>query len=59
MVSPSAEPGSRWLILVIKPAAEPSRHRVAVWRELRRIGALSLGQGVWAVPEVPGLQGEQ
>ncbi|MEW2290517.1 Chromate resistance protein ChrB [Streptomyces sp. NPDC047841] len=47
------EPGSRWLILVIKLAAEPSRHRVAVWRELRRIGALSLGQGVWAVPDVP------
>jgi hypothetical protein len=23
---------------------------VAVWRELRRIGALSLGQGTWAVP---------
>jgi hypothetical protein len=41
------------LILVIKLPADPSRHRVAVWRELRRIGALSLGQGVWAVPEVP------
>ncbi|MEU5216556.1 Chromate resistance protein ChrB [Streptomyces sp. NPDC020807] len=42
-----------WLILVIKLPADPSRHRVAVWRELRRIGALSLGQGVWAVPDVP------
>ncbi len=30
--------------------AEPSRHRVAVWRELRRAGAVSLQQGVWAVP---------
>jgi hypothetical protein len=47
------EPGSRWLVLVIKLPAEPSRHRVAVWRELRRIGALSLGQGIWAVPDVP------
>lgn len=45
--------GIRWLILVIKLPAEPSRHRVAVWRELRKIGALSLGQGVWAVPDVP------
>jgi hypothetical protein len=26
---------------------------VAVWRELRRIGALSPGQGTWAVPDVP------
>lgn len=44
---------TRWLILVIRLPADPSRHRVAVWRELRRIGALSLGQGIWAVPEVP------
>jgi hypothetical protein len=26
---------------------------VAVWRELRRVGALMLGQGVWAVPATP------
>jgi hypothetical protein len=50
---PTTEPSSRWLVLVIKLPAEPSRHRVAVWRELRRIGALSLGQGIWAVPDVP------
>lgn len=43
----------RWLVLVIKLPAEPSRHRVAVWRELRKVGALSLGQGIWAVPDVP------
>ncbi|GAA3810053.1 Chromate resistance protein ChrB [Streptomyces chiangmaiensis] len=49
----NSETGSRWVILVIKVPAEPSRHRVAVWRELRKIGALSLGQGVWAVPDVP------
>jgi hypothetical protein len=42
----------RWLVLLLRLPAEPSRHRVAVWRELRRIGALSLGQGVWAVPDV-------
>jgi hypothetical protein len=43
-----------WLVLVVRVPAEPSRHRVAVWRELRRAGALSLGQGTWAVPGVPG-----
>ena len=32
-------------------AAEPSRHRVAIWRELRRLGAVPLQQGTWAVPE--------
>ena len=44
----------RWLLLVVRLPAEPSRHRVAVWRELRRAGALSIGQGVWAVPAVEG-----
>ena len=43
----------RWTVLVVRLPAEPSRHRVAVWRELRRLGALSLGQGVWAVPATP------
>ena len=40
-------------MLVVRLPAEPSRHRVAVWRELRRAGAVPLGQGCWAVPEVP------
>jgi flagellar biosynthesis regulator FlaF len=43
----------RWTVLVVRLPAEPSRHRVAVWRELRRVGALMLGQGVWAVPSTP------
>ncbi|GAB2984163.1 hypothetical protein LWP59_17980 [Amycolatopsis acidiphila] len=43
---------AQWLVLVVQVPAEPSRHRVAVWRELRRIGALSLGQGTWAVLNV-------
>jgi len=42
------------VVLVVRVPAAPSRHRVAVWRELRRIGALPLGQGTWAVPDVPG-----
>jgi len=43
----------RWLVLVVSVPAEPSRHRVAVWRELRRVGAVSLGQGAWIVPDAP------
>lgn len=39
-----------WLIVTYRLPAEPSRHRVAVWRELRRVGALSLQQATWAVP---------
>ena len=41
------------MVLLVRLPAGPSRHRVAVWRELRRVGALSLGQGTWAVPDVP------
>ena len=40
-------------MLAVRLPAEPSRHRVAVWRELRRAGALPLGQGVWALPATP------
>ena len=46
--------GVPWLVVVLRVPVEPSRHRVAVWRELRKIGAVSLGQGAWAVPDVPG-----
>jgi hypothetical protein len=45
-----------WTVLAVRLPAEPSRHRVAVWRELRRGGALSLGQGVWALPETPAFE---
>lgn len=44
---------ARWIVLLVKLPSEPTRHRVAVWRELRKVGALSLGQGVWAAPDVP------
>jgi hypothetical protein len=47
---------SGWTVLAVRLPAEPSRHRVAVWRELRRVGALSLGQGVWALPATPAFE---
>jgi hypothetical protein len=39
-----------WLLLTYRLPAEPSRHRVAAWRELRKAGALSLQQATWALP---------
>jgi len=36
-------PAVRWLVVVIRLPANPSRHRVGVWRELRRVGAIPLG----------------
>jgi vacuolar-type H+-ATPase subunit I/STV1 len=42
-----------WVLLTYRLPTEPSRHRVAVWRELRRVGAVSLQQATWAVPARP------
>jgi DNA-binding transcriptional regulator PaaX len=42
---------TRWLILVYQLPREPSRHRVAVWRKLRTLGAIYLQDGVAALPE--------
>lgn len=39
-----------WRLITYRLPSQPSRHRVAVWRELRRLGAVSLQQGTWAVP---------
>ncbi len=39
-----------WRILTYRLTHEQSKHRVAIWRELRRIGALALQQATWAIP---------
>ncbi len=39
-----------WRILTYRLSKEQSRHRVAVWRELRRVGAVALQSATWAVP---------
>jgi hypothetical protein len=46
----------RWTVMVIRLPAGPSRHRVAIWRELRHLGALALAPGVWGVPATPAFQ---
>jgi hypothetical protein len=43
-----------WRLIIYRLPAEPSRHRVAVWRELRRLGAVPLQQGTWVLPEGEG-----
>jgi hypothetical protein len=43
-----------WRLITYRLPAEPSRHRVAVWRELRRLGAVPLQQGTWVLPEGEG-----
>lgn len=41
----------RWLLLIYRIPREPSRHRVAVWRKLKALGALYLQDGVAVLPE--------
>jgi hypothetical protein len=50
------EAGRRWLVLLARLPAEPARHRMALWRELRRSGAVPLGQATWAVPDLPAVR---
>lgn len=42
-----------WILLIVRLPSEPSRYRVAVWRELRRSGAVPVAPGVWTVPATP------
>src|SRR5262245_28427355 len=56
VVTANGREDTSWTVLAVRVPAEPSRHRVAVWRELRRVGALSLGQGVWALPATPAFE---
>src|SRR5713101_5682808 len=39
-----------WRIVTYRLTAEQSRHRVAIWRELRRVGAVALQSATWAIP---------
>ncbi|MDT9593193.1 chromate resistance protein ChrB [Nocardioides zeae] len=42
-----------WLLVIPRVPAQPSRHRVAVWRELRRTGAVPVAAGTWTLPDLP------
>jgi DNA-binding transcriptional regulator PaaX len=43
-----------WVVLIYRLPGGESRARVAVWRELRRSGALHVQQSVVAIPDAPG-----
>lgn len=44
------------MVLLARLPAEPARHRMAAWRQLRRAGAVPLGRGSWAVPDLPAVR---
>jgi hypothetical protein len=40
-----------WLLLVYKVPRDPTANRVFVWRKLKRLGALSLQDAIWVLPD--------
>lgn len=45
-----------WLLLIYTLPSQPTRKRASVWRELKRLGALYLRDGVALLPRVGGLE---
>ena len=45
-----------WTVVLVQVPSEPSRHRVAVWRELRKAGAVPVAAGAWALPSSPAFE---
>jgi hypothetical protein len=48
--------GAHWLLLIYTVPADPSRLRAAVWRDLKRLGAVYLRDGVCVLPQRPEAQ---
>jgi hypothetical protein len=44
-----------WALLVFTLPREPSAPRVAVWRKLKKLGAILLHDSVWVLPAQPAL----
>ncbi|MGI8855505.1 MAG: Chromate resistance protein ChrB [Thermomicrobiales bacterium] len=40
-----------WVILIYTVPSEPSRKRASIWREIKKVGAVYLRDGVCALPE--------
>jgi hypothetical protein len=42
-----------WLLLIYTVPADPSRKRAFIWREVKKVGAVYLRDGVCALPDQP------
>src|SRR6202521_6045290 len=47
-----------WRVLIYPVPTEPASKRVAVWRDLKRLGALYLQQCACIFPDIPGVTDE-
>src|SRR5579859_6548058 len=52
--APARELSTTWLLLIYTVPAQPSRKRATVWREIKKLGAVYLRDGVCVLPEQPG-----
>jgi hypothetical protein len=43
----------KWLLLTYKLPSEPSARRVYIWRKLKRLGAITIFDAVWVLPDTP------
>jgi hypothetical protein len=43
----------RWALLTYRVARDPSAARVAVWRKLKRLGAVLVHDSIWVLPATP------
>lgn len=41
----------KWLVINYNLPTEPSRHRVATWRALKKLGSVNVQQSMWILPE--------
>jgi hypothetical protein len=44
---------NNWLLLTYKLPTDPSARRVYIWRKLKRLGALTIFDAVWVLPDTP------
>lgn len=42
---------TKWIVLTYSLPTEPSRPRVAIWRALKKIGAVNIQQSMWVLPD--------
>lgn len=52
-MSDAADTGQAWVLLAYTLPREPSAPRVALWRKLKKLGAVLVHDAVWILPATP------
>jgi hypothetical protein len=52
-VNGAGETSQEWVLLIYTLPREPSAPRVALWRKLKKLGALLTHDAVWTLPSTP------